>query len=659
MNKIYLPSLKSIHLKHFSLYPNGLDFKYNFVNGVNLILGGNGIGKTTFINIIKYGIIGLYKKEIDVRTYKREKRENRTQYSMDYFRNRMDNSYENNTEAKVVIKFQINETIFRVTRSLYDIRLEDVVITENGVEKNINGKIINQAKYQRTEESEKTQYLQFKYEKLVTECSNVYSFDDVIFLLNNVLYFGETRETILWNSDIQEKLSSKYFNEPTLDHEYNENLRQAKYFNSLSRHNSEDIRALTTAIDEIKKKSKVGNQVSKLNELREIITKNTNKLNTLQNLRMEISDKIKVKLNDRVRINHDIDIIERKITEAEYILNEQLWGGMHPNYDLFFSHIEKNKNCPMCSQDFEEAVVKEYVTNIRNCFLCKRPIRKTSTKNVNIVSHRKEYDDMMKQRQNIEKDLVRMQKEIDDISAKYNEVAKNKLDLEIQFKNLEHSLHSQEKSDDTDTFKSLYLQIQKLENEKNENSNKSKKYSESSDEVLEKIDNYRINITRDLSKVFSTFAESFLKLNCFLTYDDFKDGNGKRYVPVINNIPRLEEEELSESQRFFVDQSFRMSILNYFYSKSSFFICETPDSSLDISYENNAAKIFLEYLKKPNCLIITSNFNNSQFLEYIVENAPKINFINLLKIGKPTAIQAQNASLLKLSKRIEEKINGR
>lgn len=49
--QIYLPELLSINIKNYTLYPNGLDYTFDFVKGVNLVLGGNGMGKTTFVNI--------------------------------------------------------------------------------------------------------------------------------------------------------------------------------------------------------------------------------------------------------------------------------------------------------------------------------------------------------------------------------------------------------------------------------------------------------------------------------------------------------------------------------------------------------------------------------------------------------------------------------
>jgi ABC-type protease/lipase transport system fused ATPase/permease subunit len=144
-----------------------------------------------------------------------------------------------------------------------------------------------------------------------------------------------------------------------------------------------------------------------------------------------------------------------------------------------------------------------------------------------------------------------------------------------------------------------------------------------------------------------------------LTYDKFGNQKGRRFVPVINGKPRLTEEELSESQRFFVDHSFRMSLLQFFYQKPTFFMCETPDSSLDISYERNAAEVFLRFLARPNILIITSNINNSEFLDHIIVESDKIDCINLFEIGKKSAIQNESAEMKQILDRIKRRINAK
>ena len=97
-------------MKNFSLYPNGLDFTYNFVEGVNLIIGGNGTGKTTFISIIKFALIGLYKRESrHKRTYLGRDITGRLQLPQNYFRNRTDIKYKSNENAEVELTYRHKE----------------------------------------------------------------------------------------------------------------------------------------------------------------------------------------------------------------------------------------------------------------------------------------------------------------------------------------------------------------------------------------------------------------------------------------------------------------------------------------------------------------------------------------------------------------------
>lgn len=117
--QIYLPELLNISIKNYTLYPNGLDYTFDFVKGVNLVLGGNGMGKTTFVNMIKFGIIGLYKKAMDLtRTYKERAIIKRLLYPYDYFFARKDDSVQIAGEATVTLTFRISKAIFVVTRSL-------------------------------------------------------------------------------------------------------------------------------------------------------------------------------------------------------------------------------------------------------------------------------------------------------------------------------------------------------------------------------------------------------------------------------------------------------------------------------------------------------------------------------------------------------------
>ena len=143
--RIYLPELKSINIKNYTLYPNGLDYTYDFVKGVNLVIGGNGMGKTTFVNIIKFGLIGLYKKAKNLtRTYKDKAIVKRLLYPDDYFCARKDDSFHVKGEATVTLSFSIKDDKFVVCRSLDSGRLLSVLI--NGTL--LQGQIVDECRYE-------------------------------------------------------------------------------------------------------------------------------------------------------------------------------------------------------------------------------------------------------------------------------------------------------------------------------------------------------------------------------------------------------------------------------------------------------------------------------------------------------------------------------
>lgn len=191
MDKKYLPSLKKLQIINFSLYPGDLNFSYEFIQGVNLILGGNGVGKTTFLNILKFALIGLYKKGLDVKRrevrgveYRYEKRVN---LPYNYFANRMDSSVDYNEKAEVILTFKIDKTTFEITRNLFIPTVKKVIVRESGKKTTLEGTIMSQSDFdslfsdKQKNEKELQNTLQWKYEEAVGRASNHEFFDNIIF----------------------------------------------------------------------------------------------------------------------------------------------------------------------------------------------------------------------------------------------------------------------------------------------------------------------------------------------------------------------------------------------------------------------------------------------------------------------------------------------
>lgn len=663
--QIYLPELLSINIKNYTLYPNGLDYTFEFVKGANLVLGGNGMGKTTFVNIIRFAILGLYKKPFGyTRTYQGNIIEKRQLFPQKYFSSRMDDSVRTDTSPTVSISMKINNTTVELTRDLSSITLTKLKV--DGIE--VLGDLINQFSYEKLSDIEKKDTLPYKYENIIKNNTNL-EFDDLIFFVNEVLFFGEDHKTILWNDegffpDVQSELFNKYFNDPDLDKKRQEAIRKAKYFDSLSRHISEDIRAINKVLSKMKEAPVTDHSTNKENiaftliDLKAELARMNTKLETIQKERVSKSQHISLLQNDINKISLSVNDKDKQLTQIEEDLNSHIWETLYPSYHIFIKNIQLNHVCPMCSHPNGELV--ERVTNEQNnCFVCGTPI---STNTDTDIILRKQFEEISVERkslyqsinskkqkiQNIEQEIINLDSEFSNIESRKREIQQNIRELEYENVMSDNSQNS----------------IQPFLDEVNYLTQQKEKYQKQRDEqydivtsISEEIEDIITANVQAFSSIFSQYAGKFLGVPCELTYMKQVRDSNKRFYPIIDGKVRFYEEEMSESQRFFVDHSFRMSILTFFYKTPSFYIVETPDSSLDISYEGNAASVFAEFLKKPNSLIITSNLNNSLFIEHLLNQKDiALGIVGLLEIAKQSTIQNTNEQLKLIYQNIKKRL---
>lgn len=660
--QIYLPELLSINIKNYTLYPNGLDYNFDFVKGVNLILGGNGMGKTTFVNIIRFGLIGLYKKQRDyTRTYKDKAIIKRQLYPSDFFSARKDERIIINDEAMVNMSFKFNDARFEVRRSLESGDLLAVFVNGD----TLAGKIISEDKYEKLSIEAKTEYLLHSYELAVLQFSNL-SFDDLIFFVNEILFFGESHKTVLWNDgfegryDVQNELFNKYFNEPKLDIERQEAQRQARYFDSLSRHKSEDMRVITNLLNKLSK-YKENIDINKENRNEEDIIKLNNKLLEMKSLLERIHGSRNIISQDISQLQGEINStslkaaeVDKEKNQVEKDLNTKLWEQLNPQYDVYMKNIQLNHLCPMCNQP-EEELVKKIEQEPTRCFVCSNEIHLIEDKELTL-----RYKEILSIQKGLYQSIANKQRKIKALETEIEELDQEFKNIDIRRRAIQQQIRELEYKSVTNgqpvKLQALYDEYERYSKEKEEYQKESAKYQALEQSLTKQIENEILKNVSRFSSIFASYAENFLGVSCSLAYEKY-DSTMRRFYPVIDGKLRRHEEALSESQRFFIDHSFRMSILTFFYQTPSFYIVETPDSSLDISYERNAANVFLRFLKNPNSIIITSNLNNSSFVSHLIENHEIFfSMVGLFDIAKKSAIQGTSDQLKSIYTNIKERV---
>jgi uncharacterized membrane protein len=172
-------------------------------------------------------------------------------------------------------------------------------------------------------------------------------------------------------------------------------------------------------------------------------------------------------------------------------------------------------------------------------------------------------------------------------------------------------------------------------------------------EELEQLNRKQLSmldrVNEELTPLFSHFASKFLGTECNLVVSTIT----RQRKPITFMYPRFNDKDrelstsVSESQKFFLDQAFRMALIELFTRMTgspAFYIAETPEGSLDLAYERNVANMYLEFASSQHSIVITSNLNSSNFLQALYtsfsDNTSRENrTLDLLQYGKLSAVQ--------------------
>ena len=168
--------------------------------------------------------------------------------------------------------------------------------------------------------------------------------------------------------------------------------------------------------------------------------------------------------------------------------------------------------------------------------------------------------------------------------------------------------------------------------------------------MRQEIDKGVDSVFQEYYRVFKKYASSFFGENQSVNLKLVGNKEDRLFKIQLNGSDRETYYDMSESQRIFLDLSYRLSILDYFHM-DSYFICETPDSTLDLVFEHNAVRTFENYINKGNSLILSANARNSTLILSLVEHyKDDVGIINLLEKSRVGHSNSEELGNLKIAK---------
>ncbi|MCA9997036.1 MAG: AAA family ATPase, partial [Anaerolineales bacterium] len=185
-------NIKEVTFRNFSLYTkNGeaINVEEEINDGVYCLAGANGLGKTTFLNAINYGLTSIVLESNKSVFSPSEIVKANKEYTIRYFTGRIKAEDEN--KAEIEILFTVNDKNFRIIRGFTN-REELKFLQISKVE---SGEIILSLDAHELDAKK----VNLKYEQALTKEVGISKFEYFVFFQLYVLTFDEHRRMIFWD----------------------------------------------------------------------------------------------------------------------------------------------------------------------------------------------------------------------------------------------------------------------------------------------------------------------------------------------------------------------------------------------------------------------------------------------------------------------------
>lgn len=623
---VIFPKIKSLTVYGFRKIFTNECLEIDFSKNLSIILGGNGLGKTTLLQCIIYALTGG--------TDNANVEENSTlRWSHTYFKGRIDD------DAYVVINFFLGQTQVTLKREFNSTRVLECTIKDS------DNYVIQKS----------------SFEQVICEYGNYNSIDDFSFIVNRLLYLPENRRSILWDYDAQIRTLMIINNEFIVEGDYRILRQTIKEKDSNKRKIHWDIGRL---------EKRQAQKTVNLNDYSKVETSKDNhnnfvinKKNLLEKLQIQTDNSKKLYYEIRDDENtcnslvNSISEIGNKVQTVEAAYMQTLLLEHDVEFSSVFSKTLKSGYCPACDQKSDN-LKKTIIDRIKQgtCLICGEPITKLENPNMHFdidalnsqlkekIIARNELDVRINQNNNklihVEEDITTLRNELSKIDYDYSDDLLNVEDVESDDNSFNDTLIAEEYVNLCQKEKELKVEIVQL--------------SKKADDIYDSfISNFQIRYSQ-LYNIYASLASEFLGVPVELAYTKSKDKfvNMNYLVPRFNGIDRDSPDACSEAQRFFLDIAFRMSIINLNKAISDVdasFICETPENALDVSYLVNVVMMFLKFIKKGGNLILTNNLQLQGIAQSLIKEAREkqitIEVFDLLKYGKLSEIQSSSKQL--------------
>ena len=605
------PRVTKLQLRAFSLFAIQPDLDIEIPPGVFCLAGANGLGKSTFLSAVNFGLTGFVpdpRKAFLSSTEYYEHHRHRTNYSEDFFSGRI--AEEDREDATITLYIEIGSERARITRGVFSpsglrefARLGRSPLVIQTADTDDDGAAIER-----------------EYQQWVTTAVGLDHFAQYAFLQHIVLTFDESRHLLLWDRvALNEALLLAIGSDPK---------RAAKATKLRREMDKAGSRARNVQFQ-------INNVTQRIRTIREELGHDSDNCNGAD------SDDVQAQyeaLEEVLRIQQQkLERKQKELTDT-YLLREKIAAkvsGLKEDYKHEFSHqfqgrpqaaLHPTVAATLSENECAVCGTVDVATSIQQCLdrnvcpLCSTTLgESTGPPNLDVLTR---IDNALAHAN----DQLELAVVAGERLAREEQAAEDRLaTLESELKQFASSHRGSLIVADAGGSDNVTITLGRLSEEREAlGAQKTGHYAERDEKrrALVRLQNeFKREYSRaeaDFVPILQALARSFLGVDLIVraVVSETVTTLGFTLELEMKGSARRDDFQLSESQRFFLDIALRMALAQYMFSDDpgGALYIDTPEGSLDIAYEARAGQMFAKFMTSGHSLIMTANINTSQLL---------------------------------------------
>lgn len=633
---IAFPRIERVTVRGYDLYPGlggSKELDLDLSAGPWLVLGVNGLGKSTLLLLMRYLLTGA------VRTrgagFAGERDDLQTVNNR-FFAVRVLDGAQN---AVAQIQVGVGAAQLLVERSLSNLALIKAIITRDEEKEEI------------TSEED--------YRAAFTNLIGVSQFEDVVRAIDHLVFFLEVRQSLIWDGAAQFELFRALLT-PNLSADLRRLEGEIVSADSAARNLNATLYKITT------KRQKENVKQVNADDTRARIAATQGELDALIKEETKLSEELDVAETQRADYNLQVKRAEKELDDAaqayeklKFEVLRQAFAGVNPTDQYIYLKLISEKICIACNHPAPETAKEMQARSDAGlCMVCGNP--REFDANVEDIGDAikgkavEAYEVLDVRRRELEELRPQLISSNNLVLALHQKISAVRLESENKhsiIRRLKKNLPTEESlalSREEDRILSLREQVQIFRDER-------ALAEQKIDELLVQLQSATEEIRERLEESFDRRAAPFFAEKVRLVYAPriAKIGQGGRSFEfpafevemtsgaTLSQFVRRSQDQVSLSQREYLDIIFRMNLIDVLGSGSGTLVVDGPEGSLDAVFAGRAGDLFARFATGTGVnAILACNIVEGGFIPHTLSAYPKdqrrTHIVNLIEHATPT-----------------------